>query len=297
MAANNVESKSKVFLNQAPDFIGIGAPRTGTTWLFEILKSHPQIFLPHEKALNFFNANWERGVQWYYNQFKGRSTSIQGEISPLYFGQARLAERLHEVAPKAKLILIYREPVERLESHVKLINNMRGTEMAPHLVIQKHPILLEHGRYHHYLSELLKYFRKDQILVLAHQKIAQDPRGVYRQLSDFLGFDVAHVPPKLDTKVGRNIKPRSRKLEQLRKRTHQTLTRYGFANVIWLIKRLGLTERLRNLNDAGAKDTPPSSLDVYQEHRAFYQEDQEKFFKEFGTIWQLDSESNNSPVR
>ncbi len=53
-----------------PSFIGIGAPRSGSTWLHELLRAHPNVYLPRQrKELNFFNQNDSRGIDWYEKYF------------------------------------------------------------------------------------------------------------------------------------------------------------------------------------------------------------------------------------
>ena len=52
-----------------PNFIGIGAQRAGSTWLYACLREHPQVYVPPEKELHFFNAHFDRGLNWYKQQF------------------------------------------------------------------------------------------------------------------------------------------------------------------------------------------------------------------------------------
>ncbi|CAN0605590.1 unnamed protein product, partial [Ectocarpus sp. 12 AP-2014] len=54
---------------RTPDFLCIGAQRAGTTWLHNRLLEHPDLYLPPEKELQFFNAFFDRGLDWYWAKF------------------------------------------------------------------------------------------------------------------------------------------------------------------------------------------------------------------------------------
>ena len=53
-----------------PTFIGLGAQRAGTTWAYNCLAEHPQVFMSRKKELHFFYVNYSRGLDWYRRQFE-----------------------------------------------------------------------------------------------------------------------------------------------------------------------------------------------------------------------------------
>lgn len=271
-------------MNRKPDFIGIGAPRTGTTWLFEVLKSHPDIQIPSKKAINFFNEYFDKGTEWYFNHFGNYSEKSVGEISPLYFGHSNLAERLYSVVPDAKLILIVRDPVERLKSHVTLINTLRGQEKTISDRVKELPLLLEHGLYFKHIKEILEYFPREHLLILPFSEIAQNPDRIYNEVLHFLCLSTDFRPSKLNEKVGYNITPKSRALESLRKSVHQFLIKNGMDNVVWFIKKRGLSSVIRKLNASKAQDTSGllSSSESTDDLYDYYREDVESMSREFG---------------
>ena len=68
-----------------PNFLGIGAQRAGTTWLYNCLNEHPDVFVSSAKEIHFFSHEFDRGVTWYEGHFQGRNTeSAIGEITPNY---------------------------------------------------------------------------------------------------------------------------------------------------------------------------------------------------------------------
>lgn len=97
------------------NFLGIGAQKCGTTWLFELLSLHPQVRFPAGKEVHFWDGQRERGVDWYEGLFEGQPPSVAvGEITPAY---AILAPPIiAEVArafPALRLIYLIRNPIDR----------------------------------------------------------------------------------------------------------------------------------------------------------------------------------------
>ena len=71
-----------------PTFLIPGVSRAGTTTLYEYLSEHPDIFIPSQKELRFFDRdeNYQRGLDYYEGQFRGhRDQTAIGEVSPPYF--------------------------------------------------------------------------------------------------------------------------------------------------------------------------------------------------------------------
>ncbi len=101
---------------KAPDFLVIGATKCGTTSLFFYLSQHSQILPPHKKEINFFNHNFEQGLTWYLSHFPAITDDIQyltGEASPLYIYNDQVRERVKQLFPNTKIIVMLREPVSR----------------------------------------------------------------------------------------------------------------------------------------------------------------------------------------
>lgn len=109
--------------NCLPTFLGIGSMRCGSTWLYEVLKLHPDIRMSDCKEMDFFfmPQMLEHDLQWYERHFRpnegGEPKAIRGEISPRY---ARLkawqVNRIAELLPHLRIILTLRHPVDRVWS-------------------------------------------------------------------------------------------------------------------------------------------------------------------------------------
>ena len=110
-----------------PNFFIVGAPRSGTTSLYEYLKEVPEVFMSPVKEPNFFNLSVEndlflskpiREKKKYLDLFKNvKDEKAIGEASPTYLWDPKTPKLIHEIIPDAKIIISLRDPVERTFSH------------------------------------------------------------------------------------------------------------------------------------------------------------------------------------
>ena len=105
-----------------PDFVIIGAAKAGTTSLYDLLTRHPHVECAALKELNYFDDDFEKGIEWYRSHFpsprwKDGRRSITGEASPRYLFHPSVPERMAKVVPQARLIVLLRNPVDRAYSH------------------------------------------------------------------------------------------------------------------------------------------------------------------------------------
>ena len=99
----------------APHFIGIGAQKAGTTWLYEALAQHPQVSFPAGKEIHFWDAQRDKGVEWYRSLFAQAAPGTRaGEITPAYaiLPPAVLRE-IRALNPGLRAIYVLRNPIER----------------------------------------------------------------------------------------------------------------------------------------------------------------------------------------
>ncbi|WP_287276577.1 MULTISPECIES: sulfotransferase domain-containing protein [unclassified Okeania] len=110
-----------------PSFIIIGAQKRGTTSLYNYMIEHPQILPASKKELHFFNwvskpGNRKKpeGVDWYLSQFPtipdGKNL-ITGEATPDYLVDPHTPQRMFNLVPDVKLIVLLRNPIDRAVSH------------------------------------------------------------------------------------------------------------------------------------------------------------------------------------
>ncbi len=184
-----------------PTFLGIGVPRSGTTWLHEILQSHPEVYVPkYRKEIRFFDENYDRGVDWYKKFFPSDMHANKyraiGEISPFYLYYDDCIDRILKIPSITKLILILRNPVDRTYSYYGcLVRDGKYVGSFEDCMIQ-HPEIIQQSFYSGYLEKYLHHFAKEQLLVLIYeQTIASSISKTKDRLANFLGIDVERFPP------------------------------------------------------------------------------------------------------
>lgn len=97
-----------------PDFLGIGATKAGTTWLYQNLFAHPDIFMPTTKELHYFDRRFDEILYVYTRKFKDVKGKIKGEITPAYsILNIERIKFIHLLMPDVRLIFIMRNPIER----------------------------------------------------------------------------------------------------------------------------------------------------------------------------------------
>jgi len=171
-----------------PSFLVAGPPRTGTSWLHEILRGH--VNLPHPtKETRFFDVHFHRGIKWYLAHFPiscaGRPT---GEIAPTYFASEQARERIAQTIPGGKLVFVFRNPVERV---ISLYRVKRAYGMFPWSLEQALDLdgeLITSGRYSTALNEWQRLFAKEQILITIYDDLQKDPQAFVDRLADFIGI-------------------------------------------------------------------------------------------------------------
>ena len=96
----------------------IGVNKAGTTWLHGLLNSHPEISMSKTKELNYFGAEYPRNLEKYHlNYVMNDRVKYYGESSTSYYRNQDVAAQLLEYNPEAKVIVMLRDPVNRLLSH------------------------------------------------------------------------------------------------------------------------------------------------------------------------------------
>ena len=212
LAKANWKSKKEL----APDFIIIGSAKCGTTSLYSYIVNHPQVFHSHKKELNFFDKNFDKGVDWYLAHFPAITDEpnfLTGEASPGYLNSFRVAQRMHKLFPQIKLIIMLRNPVDRAISQyyhkVRLGEENRSLEEVINYEIegfQAKPKTKGKSRYMlgQFYVELVKkwmdIFPRKQFLIIKTEQLESNTATVMKQVFDFLGLPEHQTPtyPKLN---------------------------------------------------------------------------------------------------
>ena len=196
-----------------PTYVGIGAQKCASTWLHRVLAEHPEVAVPQVKEVDFFSYRYDRGYQWYERRFNdARPARARGEISPSYFSEPAVPERVARYMPGARILLSLRDPVERALSnhrHEVREGHLRGRDLSFETGLGNNPMYVEQGLYATHLKNWLRHFPREQILVVLMEDVAADPRAVSRVVYAFVGVDENFVPSGLTERYNRSFANRS----------------------------------------------------------------------------------------
>jgi len=219
-----------------PSFIIIGTQKGGTTSLFHYLSQHPQLVPSYRKEVHYFDGglkpqrdNFSRGERWYKSNFPlRRHVAVDQqtfEASPMYIFHPLAAQRIQDLLPKVKLILLLREPTERALSHyfhqsrkgresLAVMDALKGEEdrLAPALEKEdyndpsfRHFSYKQRGYYAEQIARYQTRFPKENILVLGSEQFFADPHTALKRVFDFVGVDAGFQVANLSARnVGSN---------------------------------------------------------------------------------------------
>ena len=235
-----------------PDFIGLGAQRAGTSWIYACLYEHPNICIP-VKEIHFFSRerNWSKGYGWYEAIFeKCPQDAKAGEFSTSYLSDSATPERIHQRYPSVKLIACLRNPLDRAYSNY--LNDIMAGVIKPEIpfseALKEHLEYIEQGRYATHLKGYLRVFSMDQILVLIYGDSLKDPLSFIETIYKCIGVDSSFVPSMVNVRVNKGRVPRFVWLDRLLVQASDVLRGKGLYNIWWLTKRAGLGDKIRALN-------------------------------------------------
>ena len=273
-------------MQHKPNFLIVGAVKAGTTSLHEYLQMHPQVYMSPVKETNYFsdadmlfdhfNVDYRQDInvaldkylagpmdtkihiahvrtaEQYALLFKNVSNELAiGEVSNSYLYCPGTAARIRAELPDAKIVMILRNPIERLYS--QFLMNVKLGKIAERDLLKEiaadqakaikgwgvSHLYLEVGAYYAQVKRYFDLFPKEQIKVMFYDDYKLDPKAAMRDLFTFLGVDPA-FEPDMSQRYNEAGMPRFGKL-------NYWLTQIG---VYGLVKRLfsaGLKEKLKSL--------------------------------------------------
>lgn len=192
-----------------PNFLIIGASRCGTTWMANNIKLHPQIYMPPKKELHFFDADFDKGWDYYAGFFpEGKCSKFKaiGEATPAYLYMPQVPQLIKSRLPDVKMIVSLRNPIDRAYSHYwNLYAAAPEGHVNKRLTFEEKldftPRLIDEGFYDEKLSNYYKLFPKENIFVVIFEEMMKDQQRHYRKIYDFLGVDSTIAPLLLDVRI------------------------------------------------------------------------------------------------
>jgi hypothetical protein len=242
--ARSTAERPELRRGRLPDFFVVGHAKSGTTALYAMLKSHPQVFMPDGKEPWYFATELHdrppprpEGIpstlEEYEALFAGACPEQRaGEASALYLWSHTAAERIAEVAPQARIVAILREPASFLRSlHLQFVEVYVETETDFRRAIELEPdrregrliprytywpqalLYSEHVRYVEQLRRYRDLFGAEQMMVLVYDDFRGDNEATVRKVLRFLEVD-DELPFRV-TEANPTVSVRSQRLHHL----------------------------------------------------------------------------------
>lgn len=271
------------------DFIAIGAPKAGLTWLNKCLKEHPEINMGKKKEISFFNLehedffnikenkNYFKGIDWYKKFFKPEQGKIIGEFSVEYFASKSAARLIKKHFPKTKIVVCLRNPVDRIYS---LYWWYKGAYLDKSesfaAAIENHPEYIQLGYSYPKLKRYYDRFPPENIHVVLLDEIKNEPLKVLKQLYEFLGVDSNFIPSVFNQKINTSRVYRYKWVDKLRNYV-RNLAKKGYQ--FKLLKKVGLYQLFGRMFIKFIRkdvDYPDINNDVEKRLLKLYQEDIKK---------------------
>ena len=232
-----------------PHFLGLGTQKGGTTSLQKLLEEHPGVYLPPCKEVHYFSQHAEEPARWYAEHFRNaRRGQRRGDITPFYLFHPDVPTRIRALLPRAQMIVLLRDPVERALSQVfhARRHGFETLEVADALAaeperlasgssysFQKHSYVAR-SRYLEQLDRYEALFPKRQLLVLKSEDLFNNTPAVWDSIQKFLKLKAIPLPmalPKANAGSGEAAEVASDVRAQLRDALSTTASgvkqRYG----------------------------------------------------------------------
>lgn len=205
-------------MGRKPDFFMVGAPKSGTSSLYNYLLQHPGVFMSYPKEPHFFYNRsapgspvlQEKSLKGYLDLFTGVSEGVcAGEASTSYLWSASTASEIKLLQPEAKIIILLRDPVDRAYSHYWHQARDGIEPLGFEEALQAEPERIRQGRWHGlyyvdnslYADQVRRYldtFGHEAVRVYLFEDLIRDTQGRCRDVFEFLGLD-----PDAPVEIGR----------------------------------------------------------------------------------------------
>ena len=208
-----------------PDFLIVGAPRCGTTFMYEYLNQHPRVFMSPIKEPNHFATDLDSGNyldsisfmrdrQRYLALFSdARPDQLTGEASTWHLYSKAAAANIKAANPAARIVIMLRDPVEMMYSlherrmyggseHLRRFEDALaaeadrrvGRQVAPQARNVKGLLYRDVARYATQVERYFDTFGRERVHVIVFDDFRADPASAYRRTLEFLGLDATFQP-------------------------------------------------------------------------------------------------------
>jgi hypothetical protein len=153
------------------------------------------------KETRFFDTHFHRGIEWYRDHYRNQNgRGPAGEVAPTYFSSPEARDRIARTFPQAKIVCIFRDPVERVLSLYRLKRAYGMISWGLEQAIALDPELMESSKYATHLAEWQRALGEAQVLPTVYDDLRDQPQQYVDVLADFIGIPRFKLT---DSEVGR----------------------------------------------------------------------------------------------
>lgn len=183
-------------------FCIVGAMKSATTTLADLLGSHPGIVMANPKEPGFFSRNerFSRGPEWYESLFSNIGGRVAGEASTCYSRRVpfpEAARRLAEFAPRVQLIYVLRHPADRAIAHYVHEMRIRFSAGARPVGFDEYcatdPSVIATSEYDLEIKHLLEWFNRDRLMLIRFEDLVANQTAVTDRVVRWLRLTPAPV--------------------------------------------------------------------------------------------------------
>jgi len=207
------------------NYIYIGTDKSGLTWLYNIFKQHPEIYVPTAKDVYFFDKYYHKGFNWYESFFKdSHNFKIAGEISHDYMFSIEEMYRIKNDLP-----------IEKIWSQYLFLIRSGITKEPFEKAIESVDELIDKCLYGKYLSQYINMFNDEQLKIFYFDDLKKEPKEFANKVFDYLGVSMIDEINYYEKSLPAN-KLRLFFMAKLAKKSAIVLRELGFVNLLGRIK-------------------------------------------------------------
>lgn len=242
-------------------FIGIGAQKCASSWVYRVLADHPEVFVSTPKEVDFFSNFYTRGYQWYHGHFgEHLGKKMCGEISPSYFHNVMVPERIRKYSPSAKIVLCLRDPIKRAYSnHLHMIREgfLTGEDLSFENGMVNNPTYIYQSLYATHLRRWLECFPENQLVVLIQEEIEEDPVSHASELYASLGVNPDFRSSFLFRKGNPSQEEKFKGVDKALKAVGAAGRALGLDHTVSRVRESKLVRGMRSMNYQHLSETVP----------------------------------------
>lgn len=258
-----------------PTFLGIGVPKGGTTWLYELLITHPDVYIPTiTKGIRFFDHYYDSGIDWYQEFFPSVDDAAHykaiGEITAQYLYCPECPERIVSDLDEPKLFLMLRNPVDRAWSHYKHTARLRNYQESFESFLEDYPRAIRLGYYSEDIRRYWDYIDPEQLMILLFDQVFADIKSSRTRIAEFLGIDPNAFPEDAGASVvNKGFIPRYRSVYALMAKSQWVTRNMQLHWPGYVAKKMGV----KRLISKGGSQPRPMSAESRRKLLAVYDEE------------------------